>query len=164
VTRWLAAVAWVLASALVLAGCATPQHDAGRPVANGDPWSGRLSVRLESEPAQSFAAGFELHGNARQGRLSLFSPFGATLAQLTWSPSMAQLQADGKAQSFASLDALTQQVVGTELPLAGIFAWLRGEQAEFGDWVPEVQDRSAGRLVARRTLPAPVVEMRLILE
>ena len=121
-------------------------------------------MRVDSEPVQSFAAGFELRGDVRQGRLSLYSPFGATLAQLTWSPLAAQLQTDGKEQSFASLDALTRHVAGTELPIAGIFAWLRGQPAEFGDWTPDVQERAGGRLVARRLSPLPAVEMRLILE
>lgn len=148
--------------ALTLAGCATPV-----PVpadASSGYWVGRLSVRVDADPVQSFAAGFELVGDARQGRLSLQTPFGATLAQLTWSPAAAQLQADGKSQSFASLDALTRHVVGTELPINGIFAWLRGEPADFSPWVTDGQDRAGGRLIARRPSPLPVVEMRLILE
>ncbi|MBP6851558.1 MAG: outer membrane lipoprotein LolB [Rhodoferax sp.] len=153
---------WVLLCALVVSGCATPAPGAGSP--DSTLWAGRLSVRVDSEPVQSFAAGFELRGDLRQGRLSLFSPFGATLAQLTWSPLAAQLQTDGKEQSFASLDALTRHVAGTELPIAGIFAWLRGQPAEFGDWTPDVQERAGGRLVARRLSPLPAVEMRLILE
>lgn len=119
---------------------------------------------MDTEPVQSFAAGFELAGDADKGRLSLQSPFGATLAELTWTPTAAQLQAEGKLQSFASLDALTRHVVGTELPVTGIFSWLRGEPADFSPWVSDGQQRQGGRLIARRSFPLPVVEMRLILE
>ena len=151
-----------LACALMLAGCATPLP--GPAASSIDNWVGRLSVRVDAEPVQSFAAGFELMGNERQGRLSLQSPFGATLAQLTWSPAAAQLQAEGKTQSFPSLDALTRHVVGTELPINGIFSWLRGEAADFSPWISDGQERTGGRLFARRASPLPVVEMRLVLE
>lgn len=151
-----------LVCALTLAGCATPVP--GPAATASGYWVGRLSVRVDAEPVQSFAAGFELIGDASQGRLSLQSPFGATLAQLNWSPAAAQLLADGKQQSFASLDALTRHVVGTELPIAGIFSWLRGEPADFSPWISDGQLRTGGRLIARRPSPLPVVEMRLILE
>ncbi len=36
-----------------------------------------MSVRVESDPVQSFSAGFELRGNLRQGSLSLYSPLAA---------------------------------------------------------------------------------------
>ena len=151
-----------LLCALALAGCATPVP--GPTASASGHWFGRLSVRVDAEPVQSFAAGFELVGDAAQGRLSLQSPFGATLAELTWSPQAARLQAEGTQQSFASLDALTRHVVGTELPIAGIFSWLRGEPADFSPWIADGQQRESGRLIARRQFPLPVVEMRLILE
>ena len=151
-------------AALVVSGCATPTPGAGSSASTPTQWNGRLSVRVDSEPVQSFAAGFELHGNVQQGRLSLYSPFGATLAQLAWSQSSAQLQTDGKPQAFPSLDALTRHVVGTDLPVAGIFSWLRGEPADFGNWTSDGQERASGRLVAKRQSPLPSVEMRLILE
>jgi outer membrane lipoprotein LolB len=159
VTRWLVTLLVGMAVALAVSGCATPQRDA----VPGQ-WSGRLSVRVESDPVQSFAAAFELQGDAAQGRLALLSPFGATLAVLTWSPTAARLQNDGKVQDFDSLAALTRQVLGADLPVAGIFAWLRGEPADLGTWITDGQDRQGGKLLARRLQPAPAAEMRLILD
>lgn len=145
---------------LALAGCAVPP-----PRAPDDAhWIGRLSVRQDTEPVRSFAAGFELRGDAGQGELLLQSPFGATLARLHWSPRAARLQAEGRDQQFDSLDALTREVLGSELPIAGIFAWLRREPADFGAWTSAFEDRDAGRLIARRLAPPPAVELRLVLE
>ena len=142
-----------------LAGCALPPVDAARPG-----WNGRLSVRIDSDPPQSFSAGFELQGDALQGRLALFSPLGSTLAELLWAPDSARLLSSGQDRTFQSLDALTRDAVGTALPVAALFAWLRGQPADFAPWQVSVEDRRAGRLQARRALPAPAVEMRLILD
>ena len=152
---------WVLAVALSLVACASPSRI---PDLAADTWAGRLSVRVESEPVQSFAAGFDLQGNTRAGSLSLYSPLGGTLAQLTWSPGQALLRSGGKEQTFDSLDALTRHAMGAELPVAGIFSWLAGKPANPDGWTIDAQSRADGRLVARRFSPAPVVEMRLILD
>lgn len=157
----LARAAWLLAVVLSLGACATATRDPGQAE---DAWAGRLSVRVESDPVQSFAAGFDLQGNAQSGRLSLYSPLGSTVANLSWSPQQAHLHAGGKDQRFDSLDALTRHAMGAELPIAGIFSWLAGKPANPVGWTVELQDRAAGRLVARRFSPAPVVELRLILD
>ena len=47
-------------------------------------WSGRLSLQVHSEPAQSFAASFELKGQPGQGELKLISPLGSVLGVLRW--------------------------------------------------------------------------------
>ncbi len=156
-----AGLVWALPLALSLASCATPPRDRDLAI---DTWAGRLSVRVESDPVQSFTAGFDLQGNAATGRLSLFSPLGGTVAQLTWSPEQAHLQSGGKDQAFDSLNALTRQAMGAELPIDGIFSWLAGKPVKADGWVVDVQDRAGGRLVARRSSPSPVVEMRLILD
>lgn len=150
-----------IALALLLAACATPPQEPSR---STDSWAGRLSVRVESDPVQSFSAGFDLQGDARQGRLSLYSPLGATLAQLNWSPGEARLRADGKEQIFDSMDALTRRAVGAELPIEGLFSWLAGQPASPDGWIADLQNRNHGRLVARRFRPAPVVELRLVLD
>lgn len=123
-----------------------------------------MALRVDSDHAQSFSAGFELKGNAQNGELSLYSPLGATIARLVWSPGDARLRWDGKERSFDSLDALTRQATGTELPLASIFLWLAGENANAAGWQADLRGLSNGRLVARRSAPLPTVEMRLVLE
>ncbi len=160
----LSGLPWVLAMVLALGACATPPPQVLSADAPRDQWAGRMSVRVESDPVQSFSASFELRGTAAQGQLSLYSPIGSTVAQLTWSPAQARLRSDGKDQAFESLGALTRQAVGTELPIASIFAWLSGQAASTDGWVADLQNHASGRLVARRLQPAPAVEMRLILD
>lgn len=160
ITR-LVSLIWVLTLALSLGACATAARDVDPATDN---WAGRLSVRVENDPVQSFSAGFDLQGSSRSGRLTLFSPLGGTVAQLIWSPGQALLQSGGKDQSFDSLSALTRQAMGAELPIDGVFSWLAGRSASADGWTVELQDRAGGRLVARRTSPAPGVELRLILD
>ncbi len=148
----------------LLAGCASPPRTASQPGQATTQWSGRLALRVDSDQVQSFSAAFELKGNAQTGQLSLYSPLGATVAQLVWAPGDARLRWDGKERGFDSLDALTRQATGTELPVASIFQWLAGENAENAGWQADLRDLSKGRLVARRSAPLPAVEMRLVLE
>lgn len=148
----------------LLAGCASPPRTVTQPGQSATQWSGRLALRVDSDQVQSFSAGFELKGNAQTGQLSLYSPLGATVAQLVWAPGDARLRWDGKERGFESLDALTRQATGTELPVASMFQWLAGENAEAAGWQADLRDLSRGRLVARRSAPLPAVEMRLVLE
>ena len=149
---------------IFLAGCANPQRvsqGSGQPTSQ---WSGRLALRIDSEPVQSFSAGFELRGNTQSGELSLYSPFGATIAQMVWTPGVARLRSDGQERKFDSMDALTLQATGTELPIASIFEWLAGNNVSTSGWQADLRELSIGRLVARRSAPLPAVEMRLVLE
>lgn len=164
-TRRLHAFCAAFAVALaLLAGCANPPRVANQSGPTVTHWSGRLALRVDSDQVQSFSAGFELKGDARTGQLSLYSPLGATMAQLVWAPGDARLRWDGKERGFDSLDALTRQATGTELPVASIFQWLAGENAETAGWQADLRELSKGRLVARRSAPPPAVEMRLVLE
>ena len=61
--------ALALAVALLAAGCATPPP-AERNMAQG-PWSGRLALRLDGTPPQSFTAAFELKGRAELAEFAL---------------------------------------------------------------------------------------------
>lgn len=127
-------------------------------------WRGRLALRVESEPPQSFFAGFELSGHAGQGELRLFSPLGTTLADLRWSPQSATLSNNGETRQFESLDALATQATGTAIPIAALFQWLAGVQTGADGWSADLSQLDDGRLTARRTQPAPAAELRLILE
>ncbi|HCY16899.1 MAG TPA: hypothetical protein DHV21_13135 [Curvibacter sp.] len=127
-------------------------------------WRGRLALRVESEPPQSFFAGFELSGHAGQGELRLFSPLGTTLADLHWSPQSATLSNNGETRQFESLDALATQATGTAIPIAALFQWLAGVQTGADGWSADLSQLDDGRLTARRTQPEPSAELRLILE
>jgi len=117
VNRRAACVALVAA----LAGCATP-----RPPTAADELTGRLSVRVESQPPKSVNSAFELRGSAERGELVLTSPLGNTLAQARWAPGSAELQTSDGTRRFADLDALAFEALGEALPLAALFDWLRG--------------------------------------
>lgn len=148
---------------LLLTGCA--QLPPRTPVSETvDVWQGRLALRVESEPPQSFFAGFELSGSPRAGQLTLVGPLGQTLGRLLWQPDGAFLdQGEGHVQSFASLRELAEAVTGTDLPVAALFDWLRGQPNEVAGWQADLSQLSAGRLMARRLQPAPVADLRLII-
>lgn len=129
-----------------------------------DQWSGRLALRVDSEPVQSFFAGFELRGNARSGELSLYTPLGSTLARMQWAPGLAQLTWNGQQRNFDSIGALTREATGTELPIASLFAWLSGQDSHAEGWSADLGQLGDGKLVAQRTEPQPSVTMRLILD
>ena len=151
-------------AALLLAGCATPRRPVQATGTIRDFWSGRLALRIDSPRPQSLAAGFELQGDAQEGRLSLFNPLGGTVARMAWAPGQASLQADGQERRFDSLGALTSEVTGAELPIASLFQWLAGSSATAEGWQAELEGLSNGRLVARRSQPSPAIELRLVID
>ena len=148
-------------AAALLPGCAAPP--AAIPDAQG-PWLGRLSLRIAADPPQSYAAAFELRGDAASGSLQLSTPLGTVLAQLNWAPGQATLVAEGSTRSFASVQDMTRSVTGAEWPLEALFGWLRGAPGAFAGWAVEQDDRSAGRLRLRRDRPEPVAELRIVLD
>ena len=88
-----------------LAGCASLQtpHAEGMQVLTG-----RLSVRVESDPVRALSAAFELSGNAREGAMALTSPLGNTLAQARWKPDDVMLETPGSRQRYPDLDTLAE--------------------------------------------------------
>ena len=156
---------WLLVFAsFLIAGCARPPSAEGQNGLKNGIWAGRLALQVESDPPQSFAAGFELKGTAQAGELSLFSPLGNTLAVLNWSPQVATLNSSGNIRQFPSLDALVTQVTGTAIPLPALFAWLEGNQASATGWSADLSRLEEGRLVAKRNDPMPVAVLRVVLE
>lgn len=153
-----------LGSALLLAACAQTPQRVSAPAALRTSWSGRLSLRVDSDPVQSMSAGFDLRGSARNGELALYTPLGSTLARLVWTPGEAELQWNGQRRNFGSIEALTQEATGTALPIAGLFRWLSGDPAQVPGWSADLTNLDDGRISARRTSPEPTVEMRLVFE
>ncbi len=166
---WLGITACVaLCAALLLSACAVPPQSTAEGSADAEVWRGRLAVRVEPDPpngqAQAFSAGFELSGNATSGQLTLFTPLGSTAAALSWAPGTATLRNNGEARQFESLDALLRSAVGTELPVAALFAWLHDENMTLEGWSADLSQHASGRITARRLLPAPAAELKLVLE
>ncbi len=157
------ALATATAALLVLAGCAAPRAPVARPP-DTQTWTGRLSLRIDSEPVQSFAAMFELTGTPEAGELTLTSPIGSTLAVLQWSPGQALLRNGGEARRYASLDALIQAATGAAIPVPALFGWLAGHEAAVPGWRPNLSQVAQGRLQATRESPQPEAELRVVFE
>lgn len=157
------ALAAATSALLVLTGCAAPRAPVVRS-ADMQTWTGRLSLRIDSEPVQSFAALFELTGAPEAGELTLTSPIGSTLAVLRWSPDQAQLLSGGDMKRYPSLDALIQAVTGAAIPVPALFAWLAGRNEMVPGWRPNLSQVAQGRLQATRESPQPEAELRVIFE
>jgi len=169
------ALATAVAVLGLLPACAnlTPPHAEGSQLL-----SGRLSVRVDSEPVRAFSAAFELSGDAHAGALVLSSPLGATLAQARWAPGEAVLETPSTRASYADLDTLAEQALGERVPLAALFDWLRGRpwSGAFSQRLPAGEPgftqmgwrvglaRFAQGWVEARRDAAPVVTMRARLD
>jgi outer membrane lipoprotein LolB len=113
-----------LALLLVLGGCATPR------VGGSDGFSGRMAVQVEAyqgAAARNASTQFELRGTAQRGDLQITSPLGNLLAQARWQPGEVQLVTSDGTQTYASLDAMSQQLLGERLPMAALIDWLGGK-------------------------------------
>lgn len=150
----------LLLAAGLLTACATP-----RPSAPGEAsWSGRLALQVDSTPPQSFSAGFDLHGSPQAGELQLTSPLGNTLARVLWAPGGAELRQGEQVTRRATLDELTTDLGGTALPVAALFAWLRGQPLDASGWQADLSRQPEGRVTARRTQPLPGAELRIVFQ
>lgn len=153
------------AGVLALSGCASPRA----PGAPGDgdgtqAWSGRLSLRVDSEPVQTFSALFELRGDPQSGELTLTSPIGSTLALLQWSPGEALLKNGSETRRFQSVDALIEAATGAVIPVTALFAWLAGHEERVPGWQPNLSQVGNGRLQATRESPQPRADLRIVFQ
>lgn len=154
-----------LFATFLIAGCARPPSANALNGLNNEFWSGRLSLHIQSEPQQSFSAGFELRGKPERGELTLISPLGNVLGVLRWSPGLAELDSGKQSvQRFDSIDALMQQATGAAVPLRALFAWLQGDNAHVDGWRADLSRYDEGRISAKRTQPAPEADLRVVLD
>ena len=155
----------VVFTTLLIAGCASPPSANDTFTLESNEWIGRLSLKVDSEPPQAFSAGFRLQGNAEQGELALNSPLGNVLAVMQWQPEQAVLRQGDSKRQYASLDDMASSVTGdTALPVRALFAWLKGQQPTTPGWNADVSRISEGRLIARRLMPLPTAELRVVLD
>jgi outer membrane lipoprotein LolB len=134
------------------------------PVSDTGPWSGRLSLTVETERPQRFYAGFTLEGDAGEGQLTLTSPLGNTLAALRWQPGHAELIQGDQTLAYASLEDLTARVTGAPIPVPALLDWLRGRNTAIDGWQADLSALAQGRLTAQRFSPTPAVQLRMALE
>ena len=127
-------------------------------------------MRVKADPDQpqsqdqSFSAAFELQGNPEQGELRLFTPVGSTAAGIQWTPGSATLQARGETRQYSDLAQLIQLVLGTDVPVTALFAWLAGLAQDVDGWQVDLSARDQGKIVARRGAPALPAELQVLLD
>ena len=164
-----------LALAALLSACAT--RPPLPPAYEGQRLQGRLSV--QSATGQGGSSAFELLGDARTGQLELSTPLGSLVARASWDEKGVRLETPQQgSRLFASLDALSQELLGESIPVAALFDWLHGRawpQAEANPlaapsrgfeqlgWRIELDRFDDGLLVARR-LGNPTVTLRARLD
>ena len=146
-----------LAGCAGLGGAAVPNVPAGH-------WSGRMSLRVDSAPPQSFSAFFDLRGNANAGQLQLTSPIGSPLGLARWSPGLATLQPGSDIRQFDSVEMMIEAATGAAIPLDALFGWLDGRQQAVAGWQADLSQVSAGRLQALRESPKPGADLRIVFE
>ncbi|KIQ16106.1 membrane protein [Variovorax paradoxus] len=151
------------AALLLVAGCAQLTGGSSAP-RGADSWSGRMSLRIDSEPVQTFSALFELRGSPDAGDLTLTTPIGSTLAQLHWAPGEALLKNGSDTRHFDSLDALIEAATGAAIPVGALFGWLAGRNESVPGWRPDLGQLANGRLQATRESPSPRADLRIVFE
>jgi outer membrane lipoprotein LolB len=117
-----------LACALAVAqllGCATTP-----PPSEPANLSGRLSVRVAAQgdtPGRSVSAVFDLRSSDGQsGELDLSTPLGTLMGRARWSPGQVSLATSQGERSYPSLAALSEDVLGEDVPVQALFDWLQG--------------------------------------
>jgi len=123
-----------------------------------------LSLRIDSQPVQTFSALFELRGAPQAGELTLTSPIGNTLAQLHWAPGEALLKNGTETRRYDSVDALIEAATGAAIPVAALFGWLAGREERVPGWRPDLSQINAGKLQATRESPEPRADLRIVFE
>lgn len=145
-----------------LAGCAQPaRSNDSADAAIASAYTGRLSLRIDSQPVQTFAALFDLSGTASTGELILTTPIGSTLATMRWSPGEAVLKNGADTHYFDSVGALIEAATGATIPVDALFSWLAGHEQNVAGWHADLSQISAGRLQATRAIPMPATDLRI---
>ncbi len=165
-------MASLLLATLLGAGCAHKTRPTGindaqnelQKISQETFWAGRISLQIQSEPPQAFYASFELKGHADNGELALISPLGSILGMMRWTPLQATLEQGGSIQRFASTSELLAQATGAAVPVAALFDWLVGTNTAAPGWAADLTQQANGRISAKRTSPAPPVDLRIVLD
>src|SRR5204863_5587853 len=137
--------------------------------------SGRFAVKYKDEAASGNVA---WRHSAGADEMLLSSPFGQGIARIVRTRELVTLTtAEGREMSAADAEALTEQVLGFRIPLAGLADWVRGRpgpgpartRADDEGRLVELGQRGweigclgyAGKLPERMRLTYPGVELRL---
>jgi outer membrane lipoprotein LolB len=165
--RWLHQVlqASLGCTVVLLSACAIPaRRPTGADLTGEGYWSGRLALQVDSDPVQSWSAGFELVGRPEAGELRIATPLGQTLALLRWQPAGAELLRGSERQLRPSLAAMVRELTGTDIPIEALFSWLHGSPVRVAGWEADLSEQPLGRISARRLQPLPATTLRLQFE
>ena len=139
----------------VLSGCASPPiPDAGaKAIDTLSPLnrSGRFAMKAEefSRNPEAVQGGFVWSDRGHLLTLDLTNPMGTVLARVEVGPQGALLQeSNGKVTRASHPDALVRQVLGQEIPVSGLRAWMRGQPATGSS--AEGVTRSSGHITQLR--------------
>lgn len=111
-----------------LAGCATTRPAQDLPASNESiiafSLDGRVAVKLED---RGYTASLRWRHSAARDSLTLFSPLGSVIGQIEADSGGATLTtADRKVYRSNDVQSLTRDVLGWDLPLAGLRYWVIG--------------------------------------
>ena len=99
-----------------------------------------------------------------QGELVLTNPIGSVVGVLRWSPFEATLEAGQNVKRYASVEALLEDATGAAIPIAALFDWLAGKNTILNGWAADLSQRGDGKLTATRSNPAPLIDLRIVLD
>jgi len=112
-----------LLSVLLLAGCTTVPVALQRPSQFDAPFAfnGRVAIK-QGEKREN--AGLRWVHRAAEDEILLLAPLGQTVARIHRDDGQATLDTSGKRYEAQDMESLMQQVLGWQLPLAGLKHWL----------------------------------------
>jgi len=113
----------------LLTACATVQSlDTGRADAFSRTGRFALTVQTPDAPPHAVQGGFAWYDDARMLRVNLTNPMGTVLAQLRVEPDRAVFVRSSVSEEIAhDPDALVARVLGRNVPVSFLRAWLRGQ-------------------------------------
>jgi outer membrane lipoprotein LolB len=117
---------WALLA--VLAGCASTRPGQGLPASNAsiDAFflKGRVAVKIDD---RGYTSGLRWRHSAARDSLRLLSPIGSVVGEIEADGQGATLTtADKKSYRSNDVQSLTREVLGWDLPLAGLRYWVTG--------------------------------------
>jgi outer membrane lipoprotein LolB len=75
---------------------------------------------------RSVSALFDLRNQVDAGELDLSTPLGTLIGKVQWSPQQVSLLTHQGLRSYPNLSALSEDVLGENIPLQALFDWLNG--------------------------------------
>jgi len=113
---------------LSLSGCATVVKEEQRSSQRDAPFviNGRVAIKHDGERTSS---GLRWEHHANEDEILLLAPLGQTVARIHRDVHGVSLEESGKRYVAQSMEMLTQQVLGWELPLSGLRYWVTAAAA-----------------------------------